>query len=466
MVRQPIRNKNISCALSLAFILSSGHLFGASFQSFNQSASSLGFAHADMGSLAEDATTNWYNPAGITRFSTPQATVGVANVHFDTYVNPFIDFNPELSGQDLANAIIYYGPVLVFTNLFGGGSANTFDVPRSKGNTNQIYGYAHYVHPFQTKIGCLDAAIGLSLTSPWNWQSDYSCTDVVSYAKRTQINSFAIAPTLAIRAFKKISIAFQPRFERFSWYQSSELARLWGVNYYLRNWFCSYNASALYQFNDYLRLGATYEFNHVQTLQGNGNILTTNYKAKTTIHLPDLLTLGFTWDPGSSVAITGTIVYTNWSRFKTIDMKVERQSGKTEILSSIPYHFKDTYLTAIGLRYLASERFTLRTGLNFETPATRNAYREIKFHDAKKYSLGLGLNYAFNCHLSFDFGYRFTYSPTNELRENSLTDNDPNLLVNEILYDIPPTPSPELALYYGSAKTLIHTFGLQFNGRF
>src|SRR5258708_22430449 len=48
----------------------------AFFQIAEQSASGIGNAFAGGAAIAEDASTVWYNPAGMTRFTGPQFVVG------------------------------------------------------------------------------------------------------------------------------------------------------------------------------------------------------------------------------------------------------------------------------------------------------------------------------------------------------------------------------------------------------
>src|SRR5262245_10568814 len=63
-------------AFALALAAAPAPASAAFFQIAEQSASGIGNAFAGGAAAAEDASTVWYNPAGMTRFSGPQFAVG------------------------------------------------------------------------------------------------------------------------------------------------------------------------------------------------------------------------------------------------------------------------------------------------------------------------------------------------------------------------------------------------------
>ena len=72
------RRTGVAVAIAgLFFALGAGQAFGAAFASQEQSVSGLGNAYAGGAAAAEDASTVWSNPAGMSRFSTAQIVVGV-----------------------------------------------------------------------------------------------------------------------------------------------------------------------------------------------------------------------------------------------------------------------------------------------------------------------------------------------------------------------------------------------------
>src|SRR6266850_372957 len=74
----------------------------AFFQIAEQSASGIGNAFAGGAAIAEDASTVWYNPAGMTRFAGPQFVVG------GSYIRPSFNAN-VLSASTVVGAPISGG---------------------------------------------------------------------------------------------------------------------------------------------------------------------------------------------------------------------------------------------------------------------------------------------------------------------------------------------------------------------
>ena len=75
-----IRRTRIAAAIAGVLVaFSAGHAQGAGFALQENSASALGNAFAGGAAAAEDATTLWANPAGMSRFASPQVA---AAVHF------------------------------------------------------------------------------------------------------------------------------------------------------------------------------------------------------------------------------------------------------------------------------------------------------------------------------------------------------------------------------------------------
>src|SRR2546427_10761962 len=74
----------------------------AFFQIAEQSASGIGNAFAGGAAIAEDASTVWYNPAGMTRLSRPEIVVG------GSYIRPSFTAN-VLSATTVAGTPISGG---------------------------------------------------------------------------------------------------------------------------------------------------------------------------------------------------------------------------------------------------------------------------------------------------------------------------------------------------------------------
>ncbi len=74
-------NKNvITCSIAVALAALSGAVAASGFALLEQNASGLGNAYAGGAAIAEDASTIFYNPAGMSRLSGKEIVVGIAGI--------------------------------------------------------------------------------------------------------------------------------------------------------------------------------------------------------------------------------------------------------------------------------------------------------------------------------------------------------------------------------------------------
>ncbi|MBX9705723.1 MAG: outer membrane protein transport protein, partial [Gammaproteobacteria bacterium] len=82
--------------LGLGFVSSvaaTGSAYASAFQLSDQSAAQLGTAYAGGAAIADDASTEWYNPAGMVRINAPELSMGMTDIY------THIKFNGTVSGS-------------------------------------------------------------------------------------------------------------------------------------------------------------------------------------------------------------------------------------------------------------------------------------------------------------------------------------------------------------------------------
>lgn len=122
----------------------------SNFQLNEQSVTDLGDAHAGGAAYASDASTIWYNPAGLTRLGTPELDAGVSVIRIGFNFSPTtaVDATDQsLIGNDGGNAgklgavpFIYYSQPLTDKLAFGVGLGVPFGLVTSY-NTHSIFRY-------------------------------------------------------------------------------------------------------------------------------------------------------------------------------------------------------------------------------------------------------------------------------------------------------------------------------------
>lgn len=75
----------LSTAVAMALLtITSSSVFAAGFQLFEGNAASVTNFGAGGAAIAEDASTSYYNPAGLVRINQPQLQASLIGVFFDT----------------------------------------------------------------------------------------------------------------------------------------------------------------------------------------------------------------------------------------------------------------------------------------------------------------------------------------------------------------------------------------------
>ena len=124
----------------------SSHAMASAFQLWEQSGASVGNYHAGYAAAAEDASTAWYNPAGITRFKNQQIVLG---------------------GAAVMSSFKYRGSVGL-PNPTVPSLSQTFNGVTAQGGAFNLVPDLHYVTPLSDKWG-----FGFSIAAPFGLDTNY-----------------------------------------------------------------------------------------------------------------------------------------------------------------------------------------------------------------------------------------------------------------------------------------------------
>lgn len=114
-----------------------------------------------------------------------------------------------------------------------------------------------------------------------------------------------------------------------------------------------------------------------------------------------------------NLALTYSVKWTNWSRFK--QLHATSDAGKT--LFTKDEYFKDTWRYALGLIYDYSSALTLRTGVAYDTSAVGNYYT-ISIPDTDRLWATVGATYHFTPNLSVDAAYAYIHGKKSHFTED------------------------------------------------
>jgi long-chain fatty acid transport protein len=389
-------NRASPTSLSLAVAGAMGVLPGlagaAGFALLEQNASGLGNAYAGTAAVAEDASTIFFNPAGMTLLPGMQVVVAGDAIYVDTQ--------------------------------FSGTGTNNFGIPLGSNEGGNAGGWA--VVPslyFAMPIGERFAA-GIGVGAPFGLVTEYDDDWLGRFqgikSELTTINvnpsiAFKLTPTISLGAgvnwqkadAKLTNAAFLGASEGRTKLEADDDA--WG-----------WNVGALFQLGEDMRVGIAYRSSIEYTLDGDVTTTTSTgatfapgtFPAEAEVEFPDSVTLSVTQMYGDKWQLLGDIQYTNWSTVDRIDV-VNKNSGATA--DTLVFDFDDAWRIALGLNYFHSEKWTFKGGLAWDQSPVDDDNRTVRLPDNDRIWLSLGAKYKLGKAGALDVGYSHLFVESSDI---------------------------------------------------
>ncbi|MGH8799106.1 MAG: OmpP1/FadL family transporter [Casimicrobiaceae bacterium] len=114
------------------------------------------------------------------------------------------------------------------------------------------------------------------------------------------------------------------------------------------------------------------------------------------------------WDVMADVQFTG------WSSVQ--ELKVVRSTGA--VLSTTPENFRDTWRASVGANYHYSPQWMFRAGLAYDQTPVRDAQRTPRLPDSDRTWLAIGAQYRFSPQLVVDAGYTYIIIKDASINQN------------------------------------------------
>lgn len=378
----------------------------AGFALIEQGASGLGNAYAGGGAVAQDASTIFFNPAGMTYIKGTQA---VGAIHL---IKPNVEFN------DNGTSTTGFGKN---KNNFGGDAGGLAVVPN-------MY--------FKTDVTD-DIQFGLGIYSPFGLKTEYSDNWIGRFqAIKSDVKTININPALSFKVSDQLSLGFGVS----ALWAQAELTN--AVNFGVAGEGTAkvkgddigfgYNLGAIYQITPDTRLSIAYRSKIDEHLKGEAkfnrptNLLpapvltaTANGKVKAELVLPESVSMsGFT-RLNEQFDLMGDVTWTRWSRLQSLT--VYRTSGA--LLSNVDENWNDTLRYSVGLNYHHSDTLTLRAGAAYDNEAIPDANRTARIPGNDRKWLSVGAGWKINESSQLDVGYAHLFVSDAKINRNELLAN-------------------------------------------
>ncbi|OGW37213.1 MAG: hypothetical protein A2Y97_11600 [Nitrospirae bacterium RBG_13_39_12] len=393
------------------FLITPGSAHGAGFALIEQSVSGLGNAFAGGAANAEDATTIFYNPAGLTRLNDQQLVVGT---HI---IMPSAEFDNEDSTHLLQGVT---GMPLLGGN--GGDGGVTKAVPN-----------AYYSKKLGDRF-----TFGIGINAPFGLATDYDKRWVGRYhAIESDVLTINLNPAIAYKITDNLSIGagFSAQYIKAKLSNAIDFGTLdaigqlglpagaLGLTPQMADGFASlegdswgvgYNIGLLYEFNKDTRMGIAYRSRIKQTLKGDADFsdvpaglnpypVFKDDDIEADIKLPDSFSVSFFHSFNPQWMVMADFTWTNWSLFEELRVKFDNPYQPDSVTTE---NWQDSYRYSLGLTYLPDSNWILRVGTAYDTSAVADEkHRTPRIPDEDRIWTTVGVGYKFSKLVSFDLGY-------------------------------------------------------------
>lgn len=365
----PFRTGRLAACLTLAACGSAAHAAG--YALIEQNASGLGNAYAGQAASAQDASTIFFNPAGMTML--PDRQVVLAG-HL---IKPQAEFSggvtPNIGGGN------------------GGDAGGLAFVPNAY--------FAFRLTP--------DVHLGIGAFAPFGLKTDYDSTWVGRvHAIESELKTINVNPSIAWKLNDALSLGAGVSIQ----YIEATLTNATGAglppvvgavkgdDY---GW--GFNLGLLWKASERTRFGLAYRSKIDHTLEGdlkmNGAVVVAPVYADVT--LPDSASLSAFHRVNDRWDVMADVSWTSWSRFDVLN--VVNAAGVS--VTSTPENWDDTWRVSVGANWRLNDRLMLRGGIAYDETPVSDRYRTARIPDEDRTWLAFGAQYRLSPQSLIDVGY-------------------------------------------------------------
>src|SRR6185437_4014843 len=139
----------------------------------------------------------------------------------------------------------------------------------------------------------------------------------------------------------------------------------------------------------------------------SGPLAPLSNSVKTTVDLPDVVSLGIRQRIDQQLTLLGTVEWTNWSRIGTANVLL--RSGAQATIGgnavTLPFQYDDGWFFSVGSEYRWSDRLTLRSGIGYEISPITDQVRIPIIPDNNRFWASVGASWEVWKGFSFDLAY-------------------------------------------------------------
>ena len=360
----------------------------AGFQLREQSAAGLGNSFAGSAANAEDASTIFYNPAGMTLLKGNQFSGNASLIMPQSRFKGNGLFAGTSSGDAVSDAMI--------------------------GSTFAFWDYAS-----DLKFGVgVTAPFGLRTGYPIGWAGRY-------FALESSLTNINVNPSVAYRVNSNLSIGAGVQIAYTEAVLSSQVSPL-GPFAEIKgdNIGVGFNVGAMWEFSPQTRIGLSYRSAIENQLDGKLTVMTPGHAiigAPTPVtagfNTPAMASLGLSHQIDPKWTVKASIDWTGWSSFKNL---IVRTKTGGVVVAYTPEHWDDSWFFSLGADYLVAAGHKLRFGVAYDISPVKDAYRTARIPDSDRFWLSTGYSMDVSKNIRFDLSYAHLFAKEVSLNETKI----------------------------------------------
>ena len=115
-----------------------------------------------------------------------------------------------------------------------------------------------------------------------------------------------------------------------------------------------------------------------------------NTPVRTKVTLPDVVTIGATWQATPQLALLATVEWTDWSLFQSVNITPTNPALPGTVIQE---NWRNTWFFSVGANYRIMDRLMLQGGVGYDESPVTPANRTTRIPDSNRVLLSVGAQY-------------------------------------------------------------------------
>jgi long-chain fatty acid transport protein len=345
-----------------------------------------GTSQAGQAAVAQDASTAWLNPAGLTRLEETELLAGVQILSLT------LEFDPD--------------PLTTTSGSDGGDAGGTFPA-----------GSIYIAVPVTDRI-----TLGASVTAPFGLPIEYKSDWVGrSFATELELITINVEPSMGFKINEQLSVGIGIDFQYADLEQElivpigpAELKAKIDAD----NWEVGASLGVLYEPSQATRFGLIYRTEMDHDLDGDLETIGT-LQTSANLTIPQSLTVSAYHELDNQWALLADAGWTDWSAFDKTVINISNAPIPIEI--DIPRDWKDTWNVGFGAHYQWRQGWRFMTGVAYVSSAVNDADRTPDIPVDEQWRLSVGVENEVSGNYRWGIVYTYADLGDNELDATNFT---------------------------------------------